>query len=84
MRLFKDDFPKTEKLIPKRNWATLRELPAGVAPPAVSSAPKDVPLRPGDLLVTLRVEPDHQQPHLPVKEYPIPVPTLDPSASGRL
>lgn len=82
VRLFKADYPKTDKLIAKRNWATLRELPAGMAPPLIPAAPKDVPLQPGDLLVTLRVEADHKAPHQPVKQYPIPIPTLQPLAGA--
>ena len=57
VRIFKADYPKTDKLLPKRNWATFRELPPNSPPPAVAGLhPKDPPLQSGDLLVTLRVE----------------------------
>ena len=56
VRIFKADFPKTEKLLPKRNWTTLRELSPGVLPSTSGLNPKDPLPQPGDLLITLRVE----------------------------
>ena len=57
VRIFKPEYPKTDKLLPKRNWATFRELPPGQQLPILSGAlSKDPPPQAGDLLITLRVE----------------------------
>lgn len=50
VRIFIKDYPNTPKLLPKRNWATLRELPPNQAPPPLAMDPKDPPLQVSPLI----------------------------------
>ena len=80
VRIFKDDYPKTDKLVARRNWTDLREIPLGSQVPHVRLNPKvnEVALQGGDLLATLRVEKDHKLlQQSPIQEYPIIIPVLD-------
>ena len=80
VRIFKDDYPKTDKLVARRNWTDIREVPVGGPIPYIKHNPKvnEVALQGGDLLAVLRVEKDHKMlQHSPIQEYPIISPVLD-------
>lgn len=80
VRLFAKDYPKTDKLVARRNWTDIREIGLGTQPPQIVPNPKvnQVSLQGGDLLAVLRVEKDHKLlANSPIQEYSIIIPVLD-------
>lgn len=69
MRTFRAEFPKFEKILPRRNWADVQiSLPGGST--ALGTAAPD------DLVFTFRVESLPGGGEASIRTFPVPIPPL--------